>query len=127
MCVLISLQVCFHSAMKHGNGMSNMVKCLWVVRIYNFMEEMRVYLLLHILPLENNDFIKEIKHALCAFIAWWKPQQSLWEFSCRWSRFSLICSRILPNIRLGFPHAMKFKCYLFVLVNCTGFKALSHR
>ena len=33
---------------------------------------------------ENNDLIKEIKHVLRAFIALWKPRQSLWEFLRRW-------------------------------------------
>ena len=33
--VLIGLKVCFHSAMKHENGVSNMVACLRVVRIYS--------------------------------------------------------------------------------------------
>ena len=42
-CVLISLQVCFHSAMKHENDVSNMVDCLQVVRFYSFKKEMKVY------------------------------------------------------------------------------------
>mgnify|MGYP001793821241 CR=1 FL=1 len=33
--VLIGLKVCFHSATKHENGVSNMVDCLRVVRIYS--------------------------------------------------------------------------------------------
>ena len=35
MCVLIGLQVCSHRAMKHENGVSNMVGCLRVVRNYS--------------------------------------------------------------------------------------------
>ena len=42
MCVLIGLQMCFHSAMKHENEVSNMVGCLQVVRIYIFMKEIEV-------------------------------------------------------------------------------------
>ena len=34
-CVLIGLQECFHSSMKHENDVSNMVDCLRVVRIYS--------------------------------------------------------------------------------------------
>ena len=29
----------------------------------------------------ENNFMKEIKHVIRAFIAWWKPWQSLWELS----------------------------------------------
>ena len=43
-CVLIGQQVCFHSAMKHENDVSNnyMAGCLQNVRIYNFIKEMRI-------------------------------------------------------------------------------------
>ena len=40
-CVLIGLKVCFHSAMKHENDVSNMVGCLQVVRIYSFIKEIK--------------------------------------------------------------------------------------
>ena len=38
MYVLIFQQVYFHSAMKHENGVSNIVGLLQVVRIYSFMK-----------------------------------------------------------------------------------------
>ena len=37
----MGLQVCFHSAIKHENDVSNMVGCLQVVRIYGFMKEIK--------------------------------------------------------------------------------------
>ena len=37
-CVLIGLQECFHSAIKHENDGSNVVGCLQVVRNLNFNE-----------------------------------------------------------------------------------------
>ena len=104
---------CFHSAMRHENG----CLCLQVVRSYSFMKEIQVYILaLYIVfpfvMTENNNFIKEIKHVISAFIAWWKPRKSLRKFSSRWNSrlrlgFLLMCSRILPNVRLGFYQAMK--------------------
>ena len=42
-CVLIGLQVRFHSAMKNENDVSNVVGCLQVKRIYSFMKEIKVY------------------------------------------------------------------------------------
>ena len=35
MCILIGPAVCFHSAMKHENDVSNMVDCLQVVGMYS--------------------------------------------------------------------------------------------
>ena len=133
-CFLIGLQVCFYSAMKHENDVYNMVGCLQVVRIYSFMKEIKVYIrALYIVFLfvktENNNFIKEIKHALPAFIAWWKPcpvvvvvRQSLWELSSRWKPwlclgFSRICCRILTNVRLGFYQAIKARRNCFISKN----------
>ena len=46
-CVLIGLHVCFHSAMKHENDVSNMVACLQVVRICSFMNEIEVDIHMH--------------------------------------------------------------------------------
>ena len=43
-CVLIGLQVCFHSAMKHENNVRDIVGCLQVVRIYCFLKEIKVYI-----------------------------------------------------------------------------------
>ena len=67
--------------MMHENDVSNMVGCFQVVRIYSFMKEIKVsirasYLGFLFAKTENN-FIKEIKHVVRAFIAWWKPRQSL--------------------------------------------------
>ena len=45
---LIGLKVCFHSAMKHENDVSNMVDCLQVVRSYSFMKEIKVHIRLRI-------------------------------------------------------------------------------
>ena len=61
--------------MKHENDVCNMVGRLQVVRIYSFMKEIKVYIsALYIVFLfvktENNNFLKEIKHVLPAFIAW---------------------------------------------------------
>ena len=72
-CVLIGLQVYFHSDMKHENGVSNVAGCLHVVRIYSFMKEIKVYthasyIVSLFVKTENNNFIKEIKHALRALI-----------------------------------------------------------
>ena len=86
--LLIGQQVCFHNAMKHKNDVRNMVCCFQVVRIYSFMKEIKVYLsasyIVFLFVKTENNFIKEIKHVLRAFIAWWKTRQSLWEFSSRW-------------------------------------------
>ena len=78
-CVLIGLQVCFHSAMKHENDVS---QCGW---LSPSCENLRAsYILFLFVETENSNFIKEIKHVVRASIAWWRPRQSLWEFSSRW-------------------------------------------
>ena len=65
---MIGLQVCFHSAMKHENDVSNVVDCLQVVRIYRFKKKIKVqtcasYTVFLFVKSENN-IIKEIKHVL---------------------------------------------------------------
>ena len=52
-----------------------------------------------LVKLENKNIIKEIKHVLRAFIAWWKLRQSLWEFSNRWkpSTTSWVLSDLFTN------------------------------
>ena len=50
---------------------------------------------------ENNNFIKEIKHVVCAFIASWNPRQSLWEFSSRWK--PLTASWVFTDLLLNSP------------------------
>ena len=42
MCILIGLQVCFHSAMKHENGVSNVADCLRAVRIKALKYTLRI-------------------------------------------------------------------------------------
>ena len=61
---LIGLQVSFHSAMKHGNDVSNMAGCLQVVKIYSFMREIKIYIHASYIVFlsvksENKNFIKE--------------------------------------------------------------------
>ena len=89
-CVLIGLQVCFHSAMKQENDVSNIVGCLQAVRIYSFMKEIKVYIrasyIIFLFVKTEYNFIKEIKHVLDAFIDWWKPRQSF-------------CMRILEQVK----------------------------
>ena len=75
-CILIGLQVCYHSAVKHENDMGNMVDCLQVKRIiYSFMKETKVYIrasyiVFLFVKTENNNFKKEIKHVFRALIVW---------------------------------------------------------
>ena len=80
-CILIGQQVCFHSALNH----KSMVGCLQVVRIYNFMKEIK-----YSFTLRKSFFCflgrkiiilwkKLINHVLRAFITWWKSRQSLLE------------------------------------------------
>ena len=91
--------------MKHENDVSNMVDCLQVVKIYSFMKEIKIYIKISnivflFVKTENNISINQIKHAsLRAFIAWWKPPQSLWKFSSRWelSTSSRIFTALLSN------------------------------
>ena len=63
----------FYSAIKHKNDVSTMVGCLQVVRIYSFMKEIKVYIrasyVVFVFVKTENNFIKEIKHVLRAFIA----------------------------------------------------------
>ena len=79
-----------HSAMKHKNEVSGIIGCFQVVTIYSLWKKCYIhvhasYIVFLFVKLENNNFIKEIKHIiLCAFRAWWKPWQSLWEFLSRW-------------------------------------------
>ena len=50
---------------------------------------------------ENNDFIKEIRDVVPASIAYWKPRQSLWEFSSRWK--PSIGSRVFTDLLSNSP------------------------
>ena len=107
--VLIGPQVCFHSAMKHGNDVSNMVYSvskLWEVTVswkklkYTYIRAL--YIVFLFVKTENNNFVKEIKHVIHSFIAsWWKPWQSLWEFSSRWN-----ASRFFTDLLLNSPKCL---------------------
>ena len=109
MCVLIGLQVCFHSALKHENEVRNMVGCLQVVRIYSFKKEIEVYIytsyIVFLFVKMKNNFIKEIKHVSRVFIAGWKPRQSFWELSNRWKlpTVSRVFTDLLSNSPKGSP------------------------
>ena len=70
----------FHSAMKHENGVSNVV---WLFPICENLQYVLRISSLSLLTMKKN-FIKEIKHIVRASIVCWKPRQSLWEFSSRW-------------------------------------------
>ena len=112
-----------------------------IVRIYilikfherkNFiLRAYALYIVFLFVKSENYIFKREIKHVLFAFIAWWKPQQSLWEFSSRTivhCRFSLIYSQFLPNICFSFHQAMNrrhweifcFTFYVYSIVMTCG-------
>ena len=83
--------MCFHSAMKHENDVSDLIGCLQVVRIYSFTKEIKFYTrasyIVFLFVKSENNFIKQIKYVLRDFIAWWKSRQSLWEFSNSPKRF----------------------------------------
>ena len=59
--------------MKHEIGESNIAGCLQVLRIYSFMKEITVYIrasyIVFLFVKTKNNFIKEIKHVLRAFMA----------------------------------------------------------
>ena len=52
--------------MKHENDVSNMVCCLQVLKIYTVRASYIVFLFV---KTDNNNFLKEIKHVLRAFVA----------------------------------------------------------
>ena len=58
-----------------------------------------LYIVFLFLKSENNHFIKEIKSVISAFIVWWKPWQSLREFSSGWkiSTVSQVFTDLLSN------------------------------
>ena len=60
--------------MKQESDVSNVIGFLLVMRIYSFMRETKVFILpsyiaFLFVKMENNSFVKEIKHFLRAFIA----------------------------------------------------------
>ena len=70
--LMVNQQVCFHSVMKHENDVGDTIGCLEVVRIYSFRKEIKLasYIAFLFVKSETNNFIKEIKHILRAFIVW---------------------------------------------------------
>ena len=59
------------------------------------------YIIFLFVNIENNNFIKEIKHVVCAFIVCWEPQQSLWELSSRWKPST--ASQVFTDLFLNSP------------------------
>ena len=58
--------------MKHENGMSNVV---WLSPSCDNLQYIHAsYIVFLFVNNENNNFIKEIKHVVCASIACWKPR-----------------------------------------------------
>ena len=100
--------------MKHWNDISNIVCFLQVVKIYSFMRQIKLHkrascIVFLFVKAKNNDFIKETKHVLRAFIVWWKLgkvcESSRAGETLDWvSRSDFQCSahRILPIVRLGY-------------------------
>ena len=41
--ILTGQHVCFHSAMKYKNDLTDMIGCILVVRIYSFIKEIKIY------------------------------------------------------------------------------------
>ena len=96
-CILIGLQVCFHSVMKHENDINNVV---WLsLSCANLQDVGTSYIVFLFVNMENDHFIEEIKHVIRASIAWWKPLQSWGEFLSRWkpSTVSLVFTDQLSN------------------------------
>ena len=63
-CVLVGLEVCFHTAVKHENDVNDTIGCLQVVRIYSFMKEIKLcigasYIVFLFVKSENNNFIRD--------------------------------------------------------------------
>ena len=84
----------------------------------SFMKEIKVwirasYMVFLCVKTENNNFLKEIKHVICAIIAWWKSRQSLWEFSSR--RKSSTASRVFHD-----PLSNSPKLSSRILLGCEG-------
>ena len=74
MCILIAHQVCFHSATKYENDVSDIIGWFQIVRIYSFTKEINIYkhalcVIILVVKLENNYSLTEIKHVFCIFIA----------------------------------------------------------
>ena len=95
LCMLWLVCECFHSSMKHGNDMSNMVGCYENLQ---FRERNKTMAFLFV-KTEINNFITRNKTCSPCLIALWKPWQSLWEFSSRWkcSTASWVFTDLLLN------------------------------
>ena len=120
--VLIGLQVCFHSAIKHENDVNDMIGCLRVLRIYSFMKEIKLYkrvsyIVFLFVKTGNNSFIKKNKSCYPCLHSLVKTSAKFWAGENLRLGFSLIYSRILPNIRLNFLQATKNMFY-FLSIKC---------
>ena len=124
--LLIDLQGFFHSAMKYENGVMIWlaVSKLWEFTISLTKEDYihtRASCIVFLFVKSGNDnFIKEIRYVLRAFTAWWTRLHLA---------LSLIRSRILPNVCLGFHKTIKHmrKYFISVLIHtfslCISFSA----
>ena len=81
-----------------------MVGCLQVVWVFTVSwKKIKVYTralyIVFLFVITEINFIKEIKHVLRAFIAWWKTFQSLYKFSSRLkpSTVSWVFTDLLSN------------------------------
>ena len=109
--------MCFYSAMKHENDVSDMISSLQFIRVYSFMKEIKLYIphissfyLLRrkiVILLKKlyklSTFRKHLNKTNVFSVPSW-PGENLGKLHLG---FSLICSRILPSVRLSFHRAMK--------------------
>ena len=98
--ILIGLQVFFHSAMKHENDLIDMNGCF--MKLINFACRLSLCLFIK----SENNVVKKIQHVLHAIIAWSKLGKvcdNPWAGENPWVCLEclMICSRILPNVRLA--------------------------
>ena len=117
-CILIGQQVCFHSAMKHENNVSNMVGCLpscenlqfhlkkWK---YTFVLCISSFSLLRWKIIYNRNkmlqylwFHNLVKTEVNVYENSWAGENPWLHLG-----FLLICSQILPNFHLSFHQAVK--------------------
>ena len=117
--------------MKHGNVVRNMVFCLQVVQNLQFHERNKTLCVLYVIFLfvetKNDIFIKEIKYVQHAFIALWKPLQSMWEFSSRWkpSTVSLFFTHLLSNSPKCLPRLRLNHLFISLHLQCRSSKTVS--
>ena len=134
LCIMTGQQVCFHSAIKHANDVSNMViSKLWGFTVswkkFKYCILCIVYTVFLFVKIENSNFIKEIKHVLRAFVAWWKSCENFLtgKNSKLHLRFSLLNSpECLPLFSPGYEDMEKMfyflnevQNYYFTFLNCS--------